>query len=273
MWTWLIYLCTLSPCITRWFGCWSDLSPMWGPLGCRAFSFWLLSFQKLNSGQLWISQDCSHPPSLDWILSLAVQSLWRWAGKTCKRKPSTPVKSPFKSSFAFSHSVLEILFLHVSQHFFSPRSSLHRLELFRCIWPGIGLFLEGNHQVSLTDEPNFHLPGLDHYLLNQRAYSSVLDETVISHELLWFWLLEQQLNLVSLHWKTTKNHPQWASRWSSLNQQLQPKSLPPCLPRALQCLVGAAFLFCVPKAVMGVSPLTYKALPVNSAAFSDANLM
>lgn len=62
--------------------------------------------------------------------------------------------------------------------------------------------------MSLTDEPNFHLPGLDHYLLNQRAYSSVLDETVISRELLWFWLLEQQLNLVSLHWKTTKNHPQ-----------------------------------------------------------------
>lgn len=50
-----------------------------GPLGRRVFSSWTLSSLKLNHGQAWLSQDCSHCVSL-FIGSSALRSSGRWAG-------------------------------------------------------------------------------------------------------------------------------------------------------------------------------------------------
>lgn len=53
----------------------ADLTPLAdvGAFGCRAFSSWPLSFQKLDSGLLWISWDCPPSPSL-FIVSSALRS-------------------------------------------------------------------------------------------------------------------------------------------------------------------------------------------------------
>lgn len=51
-------LAILSCCGKRSTGCGSNLSTDTGALGCRTLSSWLLSFWKLDFGQVWFSQDC-----------------------------------------------------------------------------------------------------------------------------------------------------------------------------------------------------------------------
>lgn len=78
-----------------------------GPLGCRALSSWPLSSLKVDCGQAWISRDCSHCASLV-IGSSALKSSrkvgsFRFHSLLCwKTEHSTPVRSLFKFSLAFS---------------------------------------------------------------------------------------------------------------------------------------------------------------------------
>lgn len=114
----------------------SDLSLLQGPSGCRAFSSWPLSLQKLDSGQLWISQTCSRSPSL-----VIGSSALRSSGEAvvvlpqpcmrggARREPSSPVqRAPLSSLSRSAHLLLKSLF-SISPAFLFPGHPFTILEL------------------------------------------------------------------------------------------------------------------------------------------------
>lgn len=103
-----------------------------GPLGRKSFLSWTLSSLKLNHGQAWLSQDCSHCVSpVHRILSLEV--IRRWAGSVftafCGRaggQSTAHLEKPLSLllSFLSDRSASEIPLLRISQCF-SSMATLH----------------------------------------------------------------------------------------------------------------------------------------------------